>query len=120
MPAGNDGKKAATELADQFGKGVGSADELIRTSRARYDGGLGAAQLKEADPVELNLDEVAKAAGVKSVVSATKRGDSIVYIHEDGDGRLIKGAVPAEAPKSAPAAPKPPKKSKKDEDKGGE
>ena len=111
MPAGNDAKKAATELADQFGKGVGSADELIRTSRSRYDGGLGAAQLKNSEDVELNLADVAKAAGVKSVVSATKRGDSIVYVHEDSEGRLIKGAVSA-APTKAPVPA--PKKSKKD------
>ena len=113
MPAGNDAENAATELADQFGKGVGSADELIRTSRSRYDGGLGAAQLKVAEDEELNLGDVAKAAGVKSVVSATKRGDAIVYVHEDADGRLVKGVVEAAA-KSAPAPVKKSKKGDKD------
>jgi hypothetical protein len=118
MPAGNDAKNAATELADQFGKGVGSADELVKTSRARYAGDLGAAQLKNADDVELSLDAVAKAAGVKDVVSATKRGDTVVYVHEDGQGRLVKGVVAADkvgssAPAPAPT-PAPAKKSKKE------
>ena len=116
MPAGNDAKAAAVELADQFGKGGGSADELIKTSRGRYDGALGSAQLKQAEDVEVDLDKVAKAAGVKSVVSATVRGDSVVFVHEDEDGRLAKGVVErGSLDKSTPAPSLKSKKSKKDE-----
>jgi len=114
MPAGNDAKAAAAELADQFGKGAGSADELIRTSRGRYDGDLGAAQLKSVEDVDLDLDKVAKAAGVKSVQSAAVRGDHVVFVHEDEDGRLVKGVVEVGSlDKSGPSLPK--KKAKKDE-----
>lgn len=116
MPAGNDAKAAAAELADEFGKGAGSADELIKTSRGRYDGALGNAQLKVAEDVELDLDAVAKAAGVKSVESAAVRGDSVVYVHEDAEGRLVKGAVERSAvdkPSATPSLPK--RKSKKDD-----
>lgn len=114
MPAGNDAKAAAVELADQFGKGGGSADELIKTSRGRYDGALGAAQLKSAEAVEVDLDKVAKAAGVKSVVSATIRGDHVVFVHEDEDGRFVKGAIERSSlDKSTPSVPSLPKKSKK-------
>lgn len=120
MPAGNDAEAAAVELADQFGKGGGSADELIKTSRGRYSGALGSAQLKQAEDVEIDLDKVAKAAGVKSVVSATARGDSVVYVHEDEDGRLVKGVVERgslDKSTPVPSLPKKPKKaSKKDED----
>lgn len=116
MPAGNDAKAAAAELADQFGKGAGSADELIRTSRGRYDGDLGAAQLKVAEDVEVDLDKVAKAAGVKSVESAAVRGDHVVFVHEDEAGRLVKGVVASDAlDKSGPSIPKPKKKAKKDD-----
>lgn len=114
MPAGNDARAAAAELADQFGKGAGSADELIKSSRGRYDGALGNAQLKVAEEVELDLGEVAKAAGVKSVESAAVRGDHIVFVHEDADGRLVKGVVERDSlGKSGPSLPK--RKSKKDE-----
>lgn len=112
MPAGNDAQAAAAELADQFGKGTGSADELIRSSRGRYDGDLGNAQLKVAEDMDLDLDSVAKAAGVKSVQSAAVRGDHIVFVHEDGDGRLVKGVVGRDA-LGGKSAPK--RKSKKDE-----
>lgn len=118
MPAGNDATAAAGELADQFGKGVGSADALIKSSRARYEGDLGAAQLKVADDVEIDLDKVAKAAGVKSVASAAVRGDSVVFVHEDESGRLVKGVVgrdSLDSSKSIPSIPKP-KKAKKDEE----
>jgi hypothetical protein len=116
MPAGNDATAAAAELADQFGKGGGSADALIKSSRSRYEGDLGAAQLKVAEDVEVDLDKVAKAAGVKSVASATVRGDSVVYVHEDADGRLVKGVVGRDSldSKSTPSLPKP-KKADKDE-----
>lgn len=114
MPAGNDARAAAAELADQFGKGAGSADELIKSSRSRYDGALGNAQLKVADDVELDLDKVAKAAGVKSVESAAARGDHIVFVHTDDDGRLVKGAIERDAlDKSGPSLPK--RKSKQDD-----
>ena len=114
MPAGNDARAAATELADQVGKGSGSADALIKSSRGRYDGALGNAQLKVADDAELDLDKVAKAAGVKTVESAAARGDHIVFVHEDADGRLVKGVVERDAlDKSGPSLPK--RKSKKDE-----
>lgn len=114
MPAGNDAKAAAGELADQFGKGAGSADELIKSSRSRYDGDLGNAQLKVAEDVELDFDSVAKAAGVKSVQSAAARGDHIVFVHEDDAGRLVKGVIGRDA-LGKPSAP-PAKKAKKDED----
>jgi len=115
MPAGNDAKAAAAELADQFGKGAGSADELIRTSRGRYEGDLGAAQLKVAEDVEIDLDKVAKAAGVKSVDSAAVRGDHVVFVHEDDQGRLVKGVVEASVLDKGPSIPKPTKKAKQDD-----
>ena len=114
MPAGNDAQAAAAELADSFGRGAGSADDLIKSSRSRYDGDLGNAQLKVAEDVELDLSKVAKAAGVKSVESAAVRGEHIVFVHTDEDGRLVKGVVGRDAlDKSAPSLPK--RKSKKDE-----
>lgn len=114
MPAGNDAKQAAAELADQIGSGTGSADDLIQASRERYRGGLGAAQLKDATEVT-DLDAVAKAAGVDEVLSAAQRGEHVVYVYEDEAGRAQKGIVEASDLGSAPKPKAKAKKAKKEE-----
>jgi hypothetical protein len=114
MPAGNDASAAAAELADQIGSGSGNADALIKSTRSRYQGDLGQAQLQQAEDVEVDLGAVAKAAGVESeILSATLRGDHVVFVYEDENGRAVKDVVAAEDLGKAPAAPKPEKKAKK-------
>ena len=93
MPAGNDAAKAATELADKFGGGEGNADEMIKASRLRYAGDLGKAQLMPVEDVEVDLDALASAVGVKTVIAATVRGPYVVYSFEDEEGRTQKGAT---------------------------
>ena len=114
MPAGNDASAAAAELADQIGSGSGNADALIKSTRSRYQGDLGQAQLQQAEDVDVDLGAVAKAAGVESeILSATLRGDHVVFVYEDENGRAVKDVVAAEDLGKAPAAPKPEKKAKK-------
>lgn len=105
-----------SNLADELAEGKGDAEKLIAASRARYTGGLAAAQLREASPdAEIDFDEVAKAAGVKKVIAAEQRGEDIVYVSEGEDGRTSKGIVPvADLGKKGKAA----KKAEKDESKG--
>lgn len=96
---GNDRSQALAELADQFGTGDARAENLIAESRARYRGDLGKAQLKQVDDeatAALDKGAVAKAAGCKQadLASATVRGDYVVYLIDDGEGRPEKGAIP--------------------------
>lgn len=93
MPAGNDAATAATELADQFGRGSGNAEKMIKASRDRYMGDLGKAQLMEAEDVEVDLDVLASAVGEKSILAATVRGPYVVFTAEGKDGRTHKGAI---------------------------
>lgn len=93
MPAGNDANAAAAELADQFGAGNGGAQELIAASRSRYGGDLGKAQLLGQEDVEVDLDVLAKVAGVKSVDSAAVRGDFIVYVRTDERDVQVKDVI---------------------------
>lgn len=109
-----------SKLADELARGNGNAEDLIAANRQKYLDGLGKAQLLEADDsVELDLDQVAKAAGVKEVVSAAKRGEYVVYVSLDEDGRTGKGAVLYEdlgkKPKAAKKDEKPKDEPKKDE-----
>jgi hypothetical protein len=97
MPAGNDKDTALAELADQFGEGVGRAEDLIDASRARYTGKLAQAQNRPKDDeasAELDLDEVSKSAG-QEVIDASVRGEFILYVYIDGTGRSQKGAFDA-------------------------
>jgi hypothetical protein len=109
MPAGNDAAAAASELADKFGKGEARAEEVVAAARARRTSAVASAQLlpRDEEATEaLDLKEVAKAAKVKTVLSAAVRGDQVVYVAED-KGRQFKDAVPAsEVGKKAPARKK--------------
>ena len=106
MPAGNDAANAARALADSVGAGGSGADEMIKASRARYRGDLGKSQLLNASKEELDLEAVAKTAGVKTVLSATRRGDFVVFV-ADEDGDVHKGVFDyADLGKKAKAEPK--------------
>jgi hypothetical protein len=104
MPAGNDATNAARALADSVGQGGKGADEMIKASRDRYRGDLGKAQLLSEVDEELDLGAVAKAAGVETVISATRRGDFVVYLSE-GEKGIFKDVLnysDLSKPKSAP------------------
>ena len=96
MPRGND-PSAATELEEQYGPVVGNAEAVIKANRERYPKELLDAQYKKVDEEAteaLDYGDVAKAAGVDSVQSATVRGASVVYVYEDENGRQLKKALP--------------------------
>jgi hypothetical protein len=95
MPRGNDAQTAAEELRERYSEGVGSAEDLIRSSNALNPPELQAASLRREDEeADLDLDDVAKKAGEDDVLSATKRGDDIVYVAErEEDGRWFKGVL---------------------------
>lgn len=118
MPAGNDAEAAANELADSIGSGTGDADSLIQASRARYRGALGQAQMLNPTGEEVDVAAVAKAVGVdeEDVLSATARGEYVVYVITDEAGRTQKGAIESESlGGSAPKKRRSSKKSKKEE-----
>lgn len=94
MPRGNAPTDTA-ELADLFGSGQGRADDLIEAARERYSPEMEAAQLKNLDEnasALLDKREVAEAAGVKpeAIESAGVRGDKVIAVVSDSDGRVSK------------------------------
>lgn len=116
MPAGNDAQAAANELADSIGSGTGDADAMIQASRARYRGALGQAQMLNETGEEVDVAAVAKTVGVDEddVLTATVRGEYVVYVITDESGRTEKGAIAKESlGGSAPAPKKRSKKAKK-------
>lgn len=109
MPRGNDSQAAIAELTDKVGRGAGDADELIQANAQRWSVELLSAQKRKEDTEaseNLDLDSVAKAAGVKEVLAAAVRGDAVVWVAEDDSGRAYKGVTPVSEvgkPKKAPA-----------------
>lgn len=94
MPRGN-AAASVSELADKFGAADGRAEDLIAASRERYSVELETAQLRELDEnatALLDKGEVADAAGVKEeqVASAAVRGDQVVAVVSDTQGRTSK------------------------------
>lgn len=94
MPRGNAPTDAA-ELADRFGAGQGRAEELIEAARERYSAELEAVQTRVVDEnatALLDKAEVAQAADVKvdQIDSAAVRGDAVVAVVADQDGRTRK------------------------------
>lgn len=94
MPRGNAPTDPA-ELADRFGAGQGRAEELIEAARDRYSAELEAVQTRNVDEnatALLDTQEVAKAADVDvdQVASAAVRGDAVVVVVTDSDGRTRK------------------------------
>lgn len=92
MPAGNDAKAAAAELADRFGTGEARAEDLIAAQQAAMSQQLRAAQLLPRDrsaSAELDWEKAAKACGVDadSVIDAAVRGSYVVVVYEDEAGR---------------------------------
>jgi hypothetical protein len=104
MARGND-PQAAREFAAEYGAS-GNAEELIRAHKASISPEVSAASLRAVNneaTAELDLDSLAKKAGVEEVVAAAVRGNAIVYVDQDGR----KGVLPANdryrAPKESPA-----------------
>ena len=110
--------QTTSEVADQFARGAGRAEDLIQASRARYGPELREAQLQPKDEEaseELDWGKAASAADVDSdsVVDASVRGDWIVVAYETEDGRIHKKAVARDEKKAAKADAKETKKAEK-------
>lgn len=95
MARGND-PEAAEEFRKQYGA-EGNAEQLIMANRARFSPELLAASRKPVDDEAtkaLDLDDLSKKVG-EEVVSATVRGDSIVYAYVQ-DNDHVKAVMPRE------------------------
>lgn len=82
----------ASSLADRFGAGAGNAEQLIQANRLAQSQGLTAATLSPRDDeatAELDRDKVEKQVGA-TVLDCAVRGDYIVVVAEDANGRAYK------------------------------
>lgn len=95
MPKGNDTKANLVELTDQFGEGVGRAEDLVAAAQAAYPAELREAQLQPKDEeasAEADWAKAAKATDVKKadIVDVSIRGAYVIVAYEDDDGRVHK------------------------------
>jgi|SRR6185436_14009798 hypothetical protein len=104
MPRGNDKdtqEQALHELADDFGKGVGNAEEMIRRNTALRTADLATVSSFPVDDEassELDLDKVELPDGmdgyvVDAVVRKQGRSQGTVAVVEDDNGRTNKVLV---------------------------
>lgn len=96
MPRGNDKEAALHELADQFGEGVGNAEELISANAERRTAELAAISdlpILEDATKELDLDKLEGPNGeyvVDAAVRGSGRTKGTIVVYETEDGRLLK------------------------------
>jgi peptidoglycan DL-endopeptidase RipA len=97
---------ARAEFTGQYGMHP-NAEALVLAHQSSLDPAIEAASLKPVDAEatkELDLSSVEPELGGK-VLDAVVRGNAIVYVAEDADGRTYKGLQPTEgyeAPKTDP------------------
>lgn len=114
MPRGNDAQAALAELADNFGDGVGRAEELIAASRARYSGLLRTAQLQPVDAEakeQISKADVAKSADLdeNEVLDYAVHGQgrdadkTVIVVYNDERGETHKEAIPFDLIGKAPS-----------------
>lgn len=122
MPRGNDKDTAETqqalhELGDQFGEGVGNAEELINANAALRTAELAAIAVLpviQADTDALDLDELEGPDGeyvVDACVRGAGRTKGTIVVYETEDGRMLKYLAssnyddrPSSGPRRASAA----------------
>lgn len=130
MPAGNDAKAAAHELADKFGRGDARGEDLIGAVKRPYHdlekrqitllGRIQNLAKDEELSERIDLDVLAAAVEVEKIEAAAVRGDAISYVAVDKmDGRTFRGAIllseledavieeEEEEPEAADVAPEP-------------
>jgi hypothetical protein len=95
MPQGNDAQAAVSELADRFGLGDASAEDLVSASRARFNQDARQAMLQPRDDEatgEMDEAEAAKAVDVDAdaVTDFAVRGDYVSVRFTDDSGRTLK------------------------------
>lgn len=103
MPRGNDTeaqKVQLHELADQFGGGVGNAEQLIAANSARYTSDLAAISslpVIQGDTDDLDLDKLEGPDG-EYVLDAAVRGSgrtkgTVVVFQDEETGRMGKALI---------------------------
>lgn len=102
MPRGNDKEAQETqlhELADQFGEGVGNAEELINANAARRTQELAAISslpVIQADTDQIDLDKLSGPNGeyvVDAVIRGAGRTKGLIAVYEDEGARTHKFLV---------------------------
>lgn len=92
MPRGNEAEQAAAEFQTRYGVHA-NAEELLQAHGQAFSNDLISASMQSLDQeatAELDLDAAKGVPKGATVVDGAVRGDSVIYLCDDGSGHLFK------------------------------